>query len=112
MRWNEEEQYYEVDPVEQHPSDFIDDKMKSLFNMIEDTKLEMRGYSPAELDELKEHARSYMNRANRAMVVFASLIVDQCDYQKAILRAAQASRKERAEKKRGWLDRPQPREYR
>ena len=94
MKFDEEDQCYEIEPVDQEPRQFIEDKMRSLFNMIEDTKLEMRGYSPAELDELKEHAKTYMNRANRVWVIFASLIVDQCDYQKAVLRAIAASKQQ------------------
>ena len=92
MRFNEEEQYFEIDPVEQEPKDFVEDKMKGLFNMLEDMKLELRGYTLAELDEVKEHARPFMAVSNRTMIMFASYIVDQCNYQKTIMRAAAASK--------------------
>ena len=69
------------------PKRFVEDKIKTLFNLIEDTKLEIRDYTLGDIDELREHAMLHTTVYSRAMAVFASMIVEQCDYQKAMLRA-------------------------
>lgn len=72
------------------PKKFVEDKMKTLFKLIEDTKLEMTDYTLDETDELREHAMLHTTVYSRAMAVFASMIVEQCDYQKAMLRGIAA----------------------
>jgi len=96
------------------PNRFAEEKMRSMFNQLEDMKAELRLYGQADLDEIKEAARPYMNASNRTMAMFASYMVDQCNYEKTLQRAAEKS----AEKSKthgeviDWLARPEPKEYR
>lgn len=70
------------------PKVFVEGQMRNVFNLLEDMKVELRGYSEAELQEVKEIAAPWMAASNRTIIMFASYIVDQCNYQMTMLRAA------------------------
>lgn len=95
----------------EEPKVFVEEKMRSVFMLLEDIRSELRGYEPQELDEIKEIAKPFMTVPNRTMIMCASYIVDQCNYQKTMLRAAEKAAA-KADKQPDWLDIPQPKEYR
>lgn len=70
------------------PKVFVEEQMRNVFNLLEDMKVELRGYNEAELQEVKEFAVPWMSASNRTIIMFASYIVDQCNYQMTMLRAA------------------------
>ena len=70
------------------PKVFVEGQMRTVFNLLEDMKVELRGYDEAELQEVKEFAKRWLTVTNRAMVVIASHMFDQCNYQMTMLRAA------------------------
>ena len=70
------------------PKVFVEGQMRTVFNLLEDMKVELRGYDEAELQEVKEFAKRWITVPNLAMVVIASHMFDQCNYQMTMLRAA------------------------
>lgn len=72
----------------EEPKVFVEGQMRTVFNLLEDMKLELRGYDEAELQEVKEFAKRWLTVPNRVMVVIASHMFDQCNYQMTMLRAA------------------------
>jgi len=95
------------------PKVFVDERIRAIFDMIEDMKSGLRDYNEAELQEIKECARAW-KRVSMSNTVssFAYYIIDRCNYQMSILRAAQTATAQAEEKPISWLDRPEPKEYR
>lgn len=73
------------------PKVFVEEKMRTIFNMYHDMKSELRDYNLAELQEVKEFASSYTRLGtspfrNDIVRQFANQIVQQVRYRMAVLR--------------------------
>lgn len=73
------------------PKDFVEGRLRIIFNMYHDMKSELRDYDLAELQEVKEFASSYTRLGtspfrNDIVMQFANKIVEQARYRMAVLR--------------------------
>ena len=54
------------------PKVFVEGQMRNVFNLLEDMKVELRGYNEAELQEVKEIVAPWMAASNRTAAASAT----------------------------------------